>query len=69
MFLFFWCQVLQYRKYNEYEMTGGTCLYLDPTDLSRYDTDQENMTVETIEEDLLNDVHLVPDEVTAEGVQ
>lgn len=50
-------------------MTGGTSLYLDPTDLSRYDTDQENMTVETIEEDLLNDVHLVPDEVTAEGVQ
>src|SRR5699024_3452620 len=38
------------------------------TDFSLYDTDIDGVDVEIIEEDLLNGFHLVPDNISTEGV-
>lgn len=55
-------------RYQEYMLPEEESVYDDPSDLSLYDTEMEGVDVEMIEENLLNDFHLVPDEMTTEGV-
>lgn len=55
-------------RYSEYITTDAASVYNDPANLGLYDTDQENMTVETIQEGNVNGFHLVPDDILAEGV-
>lgn len=55
-------------RYSEYISTDESSVYNDPANLTLYDTDQENMTVETIQEGNVNGFHLVPDDLKAEGV-
>lgn len=55
-------------RYQEYMPPEEESVYDDPSDLSLYDTEMEGVDVEMIEENLLNDFHLVPDEMTTEGV-
>lgn len=55
-------------RYSEYISADEASVYSDPANLVLYDTDQENMTVETIEDGNVNGFHLVPDDIKADGV-
>lgn len=55
-------------RYKEYMIEDENEVYTDPADLSLYDTEIEDVQVETIEEGLLNGFHLVPDSLTKKGV-
>lgn len=55
-------------RYQEYILPEEESIYDDPTDFSLYDMEIDGVDVEVIEEGLLNGFHLVPDEMTTEGV-
>lgn len=55
-------------RYQEYLLPEEESVYNDPADFSLYDKEIEGVDVEVIEEGLLNGFHLVPDEMTSEGV-
>lgn len=58
--------VVAVRLVNGWRFGGDTGP--DPQNLASYELDQEGMTVEHITGDYLNGFHLVPDEVTSNGV-
>lgn len=59
--------VVAVRLVNGWRFDGGGT-GSDPQDLSSYQLDQEGFSVEHITGDYLNGFHLVPDEVTSNGV-
>lgn len=58
---------IQTKRYSEYLTTDEGSVYVEPANLTFYETEQDNMTVETIEEGYVNGFHLVPDGILAEG--
>lgn len=56
------------RRYSEYEPTDETSVYTNPSNLALYNTEQEGLTIETLEEGRLNGFHIVPDDLTSQGV-
>lgn len=59
---------INFYRYQDYMLPEEESIYDDPTDFSLYDTDIDGVDVEIIEEDLLNGFHLVPDNISTEGV-
>lgn len=55
-------------RYQDYITSDRESIYVNPTDLSLYDTEIEGVMVEEIEEGLVNGFHLVPEETNTEGV-
>lgn len=58
---------VQTNRYSEYIATDEENVYVEPANLALYETEQANMTVETIKEGYVIGFHLVPDEILAEG--
>ena len=54
-------------RYQEYMLPEAESVYVNPADLSLYDTEIEGIEIEIIEEELLNGFHLIPDKMITEG--
>lgn len=58
---------IQTKRYSEFLATDEDSVYVEPANLTFYETKQANMSVETIEEGYVNGFHLVPNGILAEG--
>lgn len=66
--IFFGIRWINSSRYSEYIAPDEESVYVNPSNLTLYETNQDNMTVETIEERYVNGFHLVPDDIQGDGI-